>query len=307
MFDLFTVLVPLFSGLALLTLLVLKLALKDNVTLIRIFEKNQDAYQVNNEQTEESPVKNILKYLLLNFTPIEICAVRRAKHKLSLFLSLAIILIGTSFVSSPFAFAATGTVVYFLYFFLSLKMTFNGEAETEENKKYREKYLQIVFAVLTLVLNFIMIARVYKNYHNTTLTTFLGNAGISIVLDNFLVRPVMVVLIGLPLSKSSSIQGYISECQKEIVLLEIYDVIGEKEMLLRPKKMFSPSKIPKSIPLDFEIEPRPIEEPSRNEDYDRTYDLLRKIKKEKLLPPITLNLQSMDDHSLNSLLNSTKK
>ena len=80
MFDLFTVLVPLFSGLALLTLLVLKLALKDNVTLIRIFEKNQDAYQVNNEQTEESPVKNILKYLLLNFTPIEICAVRRAKH-----------------------------------------------------------------------------------------------------------------------------------------------------------------------------------------------------------------------------------
>lgn len=71
-----------------------------------------------------------------------------------------------------------------------------------------------MFAVLTLVLNFIMIARVYKNYHNTTLIAFLTNAGISIVLDNFLVRPMMVVLIGLPLSKSSLIQGYISECQK---------------------------------------------------------------------------------------------
>ena len=35
--------------------------------------------------------------------------------------------------------------------------------------------------------------------------------------------------------------------------------------------------------------------------------MLRKIKKEKLLPPITLNLQNVDDGSLNSLLNSTKK
>lgn len=40
--------------------------------------------------------------------------------------------------------------------------------------------------------------------------------------------------------------------------------MGEKEMLLKPKKMYSPSRIPKSIPLNFEVEPRPIEEPKRD-------------------------------------------
>jgi hypothetical protein len=49
MLDLFTILVPLFSGLTLLSLLALKLAIKDNVTLTRIYEKNQEVYHQHNQ------------------------------------------------------------------------------------------------------------------------------------------------------------------------------------------------------------------------------------------------------------------
>lgn len=157
MLDLYFILVPIFALLAILSLLALKLAIKDNVALTRIFEKNQETYQIQNKSIEETSTGNIIKYFLLNFTPIEICAVRRAKYKLSLFLAISIIMVGTSFIPSPFAFAATGSVVYFLYFFISLKLTFNGDPETEGNKKYREKYLQIIFSLLTVTLNLIMI------------------------------------------------------------------------------------------------------------------------------------------------------
>lgn len=80
-------------------------------------------------------------------------------------------------------------------------------------------------------------------------------------------------------------------------------------MLLKPKKMFSPSKIPRTIPLDLEIEPQPIEYcEKRDENLEKPIDLLKRIKKEKLLPPINLNLHNnFEDNSLNSLLNSTKK
>ena len=41
---------------------------------------------------------------------------------------------------------------------------------------------------------------------------------------------------------------------------------------------------------------------------DKTIDILKKIKREKMLPPINMNLQSVDkEGSLNSLFNSTKK
>lgn len=66
-----------------------------------------------------------------------------------------------------------------------------------------------MFGILTVVLNMVMIGRVYKNYHNSSLSVFLGNAGLNIVLDNFLVRPFMTLLIGLPLSRSTSMQNFI--------------------------------------------------------------------------------------------------
>jgi hypothetical protein len=68
----------------------------------------------------------------------------------------------------------------------------------------------------------------------------------------------------------------------------MYDAVGEKEMLTRPEKMLSPSKLPKRIPVDLEIEPNLMR---REEDQERPIDLLRKIKREKMLPPINMNLQ----------------
>ena len=50
-----------------------------------------------------------------------------------------------------------------------------------------------------------MIGLVYKNYQNSVLTTFLANAGINIVIDTFLVRPTMSVIIAIPLSLNSAV------------------------------------------------------------------------------------------------------
>jgi hypothetical protein len=123
MFDLYTVIAPLFSALVLINLLVLKLAIRDNVTLVKIREKSQMAYQCKVENEDESPIKNTIKYFLLHFTPLEICAVRRAKYKVCLLLSLSIIAIGTYGASSPYYMAVLGTVVYFGYFLVAMVIT----------------------------------------------------------------------------------------------------------------------------------------------------------------------------------------
>ena len=81
-------------------------------------------------------------------------------------------------------------------------------------------------------------------------------------------------------------------------------------MLLKPQKTMSPSKIAKNIPLRMEREVM-SDEILRNKEEDtkdKTIDILKKIKREKMLPPINMNLQSIDkEGSLNSLFNSTKK
>lgn len=59
-----------------------------------------------------------------------------------------------------------------------------------------------------------MIGIVFKNYQNTALTKFLGNFAINLALDNFLVRPAAILLIGLPLSKSITIQQHVSKCER---------------------------------------------------------------------------------------------
>ena len=145
--------------------------------------------------------------MLLNFTPLEFCTVRRAHYKLCLLLSISIIALGTHFIPSPFYFMAIGTVVYFTYFFLAMALTFDSTSENAEEivKKNRQKYLHVFLAIITMALNFAMIGMIYKNYQNSVLSTFLGNFGLNLVFDNFVVRPTMSVIIGIPLSLSSSV------------------------------------------------------------------------------------------------------
>lgn len=59
---------------------------------------------------------------------------------------------------------------------------------------------------------------------------------LNIAFDNLLIRPTMTLVLSLPLSLNSSVYLYVLECKKEVDLLEMYDLMGEKEMLARLKK-----------------------------------------------------------------------
>jgi len=59
------------------------------------------------------------------------------------------------------------------------------------------------------VLNIGLIGITYKNYKNSVLNTFITDACINIALDNFIVRPIIVTLIGLPLSRSLVAVNYV--------------------------------------------------------------------------------------------------
>ena len=135
MLDLYTFTVPIFGVIALASLLVLKLAIKDNVTMIKIKQKSQLSHHPTVEKQESAPTKNTVKHFLLNFTPLEICAVRRAKYKVCLLLSLSIIAAGTFLVPSPYYFVATGSIVYFTYFFVVMAMTHSSEGEDNSISK----------------------------------------------------------------------------------------------------------------------------------------------------------------------------
>jgi hypothetical protein len=56
----------------------------------------------------------------------------------------------------------------------------------------------------------IIIGKVFKNYQNTMLSSFMANVCINIALDNFIIRPIIIAVIALPLSRSTVIQAYIA-------------------------------------------------------------------------------------------------
>ena len=64
--------------------------------------------------------------------------------------------------------------------------------------------MQVTVAIVSMALNFAMIGIIYKNYQNSLLTAFLANAGLNLVFDNFVVRPTISILVGIPLSFNSS-------------------------------------------------------------------------------------------------------
>jgi len=62
--------------------------------------------------------------------------------------------------------------------------------------------------IISIVLNVVVIGITYKNYKNSVLNTFITDACVDIALDNFIVRPIIVTLIGLPLSRSLAAVNY---------------------------------------------------------------------------------------------------
>lgn len=55
---------------------------------------------------------------------------------------------------------------------------------------------------MSVSINFILIAMMYKNYKNSQLRPFIFNAAINFAIDNFAIRPVAIVLLGAILSRS---------------------------------------------------------------------------------------------------------
>ena len=70
--------------------------------------------------------------------------------------------------------------------------------------------MQVIFGVISIVVNIVIIGIVFKNYKNSVLSSFVADACINIALDSFIVRPILITLIGLPLSKSISVANYVT-------------------------------------------------------------------------------------------------
>jgi hypothetical protein len=60
-------------------------------------------------------------------------------------------------------------------------------------------------AIASIVLNLTVIGVVFKSYYNSALTAFLANVGLNLVFDNFVVRPTMALIVGIPISLSTSV------------------------------------------------------------------------------------------------------
>jgi uncharacterized membrane protein YvlD (DUF360 family) len=67
--------------------------------------------------------------------------------------------------------------------------------------------------LVSLALNFIVIGGVFKNYKNSILSSFAIDFAINIALDNFVVRPILVTLVSLPLSRSVTVREFIAQGQ----------------------------------------------------------------------------------------------
>jgi len=59
-----------------------------------------------------------------------------------------------------------------------------------------------------------MIGLTYKNYKNSKLSTYASNLGFNLLLDNFVLRPILSILLAFPLSKSDTINNHISTIER---------------------------------------------------------------------------------------------
>jgi hypothetical protein len=63
-----------------------------------------------------------MKYLLANFTLLDLCITRRSRNKLSLLLSISLIALASYYLNSPFGLCFVGSVTYLVYFFMGYWM-----------------------------------------------------------------------------------------------------------------------------------------------------------------------------------------
>ena len=154
---------------------------------------------------------------------------------LVLLLGMSLTLLATLVSESALAGAAMGSVAW-VSFFLA------GAATAGGPNFGRERYLHVLFAATTIILNFALIALTFKNYRNTALSQFLSNAGVALAFDHFLARPLVALLLSLPLSRSSTVVAYVEDCEKNEEMV----TTGGEGLIGVPA---SPTKFNKRIPL----------------------------------------------------------
>lgn len=169
---------------------------------------------------EGSPAGRSLRFLMRNFTLVEWCAVGRGKYKLVLLLSLSLISLAAFYTDSPFLFCFVGSLLYFGYFLAAMAAV--GAGEEAAGKAHREKYLQVLFGILSASINFILIALLFKNYRNSQLRAFIANCAINIALDNFAVRPAAILVFGALLSRSERYMQFVEQEERSVKLIELY-------------------------------------------------------------------------------------
>jgi hypothetical protein len=170
--------------------------------------------------------------MLKNFTLLEPCTVGRGKYKLCLLLSLSVVSLATFYSNSPFAFVFVGTTTYCTYFVLAKALVVAPSgSEGEQGEVTREKYLHVLFALASIVINFVLIGLLFKNYKNIELNLFIVDCMINLAIDNFAVRPLAVVLLSLPLSRSEAVMQYIASEERHVALIEFSLKLDGKELL----------------------------------------------------------------------------
>lgn len=50
-----------------------------------------------------------------------------------------------------------------------------------------------------------MIGFTYKNYKNSKLNIYISNVGFNLLLDNFVMRPIMSILLAIPMSRVKAV------------------------------------------------------------------------------------------------------
>ena len=72
----------------------------------------------------------------------------------------------------------------------------------------------VAFSFISIAVNLVMIGLIYKNYKNSRLSPYASNVGFNLLIDNFVMRPIMSILIAIPLSRLEVANSLITRVER---------------------------------------------------------------------------------------------
>ena len=125
---------------------------------------------------------------------------------------------------------------------------FLEEVKEEGENEKKKQIIYIIVGIISCGVFVTLAGLTFKNYMNSVLTPFVITFAINAGLDLTIIRPVIFLLLSLPLTANLRIQIHINEENLKTQLENLTDKIDIKECAvnLSPrKKAQSPTKIPK--------------------------------------------------------------